>query len=141
MGTVAMNLNDANPAPGSVPGGRERIYEVNATEDERLWATFIHLSGLGGYVLPTASIIAPLILWLMKRKTSPFIDDHGREAINFQISILLYAIIAGVLITVCVGFVLLPAVLLLQIIASIAMAIRANGGEYVRYPVTIRFLS
>ncbi len=141
MGTVAMNFNDANAAQANVPGGRERLYELNATDDERLWATFIHLAGLGGFILPTASIFAPLILWLMKRKTSPFIDDHGREAVNFQISVFLYAIVSAVLMTVCVGFVLVPLVLLLQIIASIVMAIRANGGEYVRYPVTIRFLS
>ncbi len=141
MDSVAMNFNDVNAADPNVPAGRERLYEANATDDDRLWATFIHLSGLAGFILPTASIIAPLILWLMKRKSSPFIDDHGREALNFQISIIIYAIIAGVLITVCIGIALLPLVLLLQIIASIVMAVRANGGEYVRYPVTIRFLS
>ncbi len=139
MDGVAMNFNDVNAA--GTNAGRFRAYEERATENDRLWATFLHLSGLAGFILPTASIIAPLILWLMKRKTSPFIDDHGREAINFQISIIIYAIIAAVLMTVCVGFVLVPMVLLLQIIASIVMAVRANGGEYVRYPATIRFIS
>ncbi len=138
MDAVAMNWNESNDAES---GDRVRVIEENATDEERLWATFIHLSGLAGYIVPTASVVAPLVLWLIKRNQSPFIDDHGREALNFQISIVLWAIVAGLLVMVCIGAVLLPAVILTQIIASIVMAVRANRGEYVRYPVTIRFLS
>jgi len=133
-----MNWNESHDAD---TGGRVRIVEENATDEERLWATFIHLSGLAGYVVPTASVVAPLVLWLIKRNQSPFVDDHGREALNFQISMVLWMLVSVLLAMVCIGALMIPAVLLTQFIASIVMAVRANRGEYVRYPVTIRFLS
>jgi len=142
MDSATMNWNDADAADSVHSGGRVRVIEENAGQDERQWATFLHLSGLGGFILPVVgSIVPPLVMWLMKRERSAFIDDHGREAVNFQISIVVYFIMAGILTMVCIGFPLLIALPFLQIIASIVMAVRANGGEYVRYPVTIRFLS
>ncbi len=132
-------MNASEMSAGS--SERIRVVEANATDDDRLWATFIHLSGLAGYLVPTGSIVAPLILWLVKKSQSPFLDDHGREALNFQISMVLWGLVAAVLCFVCVGMLLLPVVIIVQIVYSIVMAVRANRGEYVRYPITIRFLS
>ncbi|MCC6909914.1 MAG: DUF4870 domain-containing protein [Phycisphaerales bacterium] len=132
-------MNASEMSAGS--SDRIRVVEPNATDDDRLWATFIHLSGLAGYLIPMASIIAPLVLWLIKKSQSPFLDDHGREALNFQISMVVWGLVAGVLCFVCIGVVLLPVVVIVQVVFSIVMAVRANRGEYVRYPITIRFLS
>ena len=67
--------------------------------------------------------------------------EHGREAVNFQISMLIYAIISAFLFYLCIGFVLLPLVGILDIIFLIIAAIKANNGEHYRYPITIRFIS
>ena len=71
---------------GSSPG---RSYaDAEPASDERTWAMFCHLSGFLGYfvVVPFASIIGPLVVWLLKKDASAFVDAHGKEAINFQIT-------------------------------------------------------
>ncbi len=116
-------------------------------DDVRMWAMFCHLAGLAGFAIPVvlSGIIAPLIVWQMKKDEHPFIDEHGKEALNFQISIPLYAMIgtAACFIT-CIGVVLIPfvvgAVYLVNLIFLIIAAIKANNGEHYRYPVCIRFI-
>lgn len=128
-----------------------RVYAPGLKDDDKTWAMFAHLGLLGHVVLPGVSFLIPLIIWLSKRADSDYIDDHGREAVNFQISLLIYSIglpilaaLIGVL-TCGVGFVLLiPAALLpyvLGIIGMIQAAIAANRGEFYRYPMTFRFLT
>lgn len=115
--------------------------------DARTWAMFCHLAGLAGFVIPVvlSGIIAPLIVWQMKKDEHPFIDEHGKEALNFQISMPLYAMIgtAACFIT-CIGVVLIPfvvgAVYLVNLIFLIIAAIKANNGEHYRYPLSIRFI-
>ena len=107
-----------------------------------------HLAGLAGLlpVVPAfGSIIAPLIIWQIKKDESTFIDDHGKEALNFQITIAACAII-GVLacIVTCIGVILIPLVVgviyLTDLIFLIIAAIKANNGERYRYPLSIRFI-
>lgn len=109
-----------------------RHVDAFATEGERTWGMLTHLAGF----LPFP-ILAPLIVWLVKRDESPFLDDHGREALNFQISIWLYGLIATF---TCVGIVLLPILGIVNVVCMIVMATRAYAGEYIRYPMTIRFV-
>jgi len=102
---------------------------------------FCHIGGFGGYLMPLGgNIIVPLILWLIKKDQSPFVDYHGKEALNFNISIAIYYIIAGLLVLVLIGFVLLAAVFVIHVVFIIIAAIRASNGEYYRYPLTIRFV-
>ena len=108
--------------------------------DERQWAMFCHLSTLLGYVIPFAHIVAPLILWSMKRDQSALINDQGKEALNFQISLTIYLVIAGALMCALIGFVIFPLLLLFDIIVVIIAATRANHGEFYRYPGTLRFI-
>ena len=118
-----------------------------SSNDARTWAMFCHLAGLAGFVIPVvlSGIIAPLIVWQMKKDEHPFIDEHGKEALNFQISMPLYAMIgtAACFIT-CIGVVLIPfvvgAVYLVNLIFLIIAAIKANNGEHYRYPLSIRFI-
>jgi len=112
-------------------------------KDARMWAMICHLGGLGGLipVVPVIGcIIAPLIIWQVKKDEDPFIDEQGKEAVNFQISILIYALVSGLLCFACVGFVLLPAVYIFDLIFLLIAAVKANDGHHYRYPLTIRFI-
>jgi hypothetical protein len=115
--------------------------EIN--KDARMWGMICHLAGLGGLipVVPIiGSVIGPLIVWQIKKDEFDFVADQGKEALNFQISILMYAIVSGLLCFACVGFVLLPAVYVFDLIFLLIAAVKANDGEHYRYPLTIRFI-
>ena len=87
-----------------------------------------------------ADIVGPLIIWLSKREDSPEIDAHGKESLNFQISMLIYNAISAILCLVLVGFVLLGVLHILNIIFVIIATIRASEGKLWRYPLTIRLI-
>jgi hypothetical protein len=110
------------------------------TEEERTYAMFCHLGALSGFVVPFGNIIVPLILWLTKRESSPFVDMHGKEAINFQISLLIYFLISAVLILLLVGIFLLAGLCIFNLVIVIIAGVRAKSGESFRYPLTIRFI-
>jgi len=113
--------------------------EIN--KDSRMWAMFCHLAGLAGLVVPVIGcIVGPLIIWQIKKGDFPFVDEQGKEAVNFQISMLIYGIVAGLLCFACVGFVLAPAVAIFDIVFLIIAAIKANNGFHYRYPLCIRFV-
>jgi len=84
--------------------------------------------------------LGPLILWVVKKNDDPFIDEHGKEALNFQITVIIATIVAWLLVFVAVGCVLLPAVGICDLIFCIMAAMKANNGELYRYPVSIRFV-
>ena len=111
-------------------------------KDARVWALLCHLGGLGVYIVPTIGhLLAPLIIWLIKKDESPFVDDQGKEALNFQISITIYAVIAALLIPLFgLGAVLLIALGIFDLIIIIIAAVKANSGEKYRYPLCIRFI-
>jgi uncharacterized protein len=105
------------------------------TSGERAYATCNHLVMLAG--IP---VLPQLIMWLIKRDESPFLDDHGKEALNFQISVILLAAISGVLIVVGIGVLMLLALGPFILISTIVAAVRASQGRYFRYPMTIRLI-
>lgn len=116
---------------------------VPADDDQsRMWATFVHLSALSALLgIPLGHILGPLILWLIKKDEMPFVNAHGKEALNFGITFTIYALIAGATICIFIGFVLLPIVIIFWIIFAIIAAVAANKGEMYHYPLTIRFIS
>jgi uncharacterized protein len=107
----------------------------------RNWAMAAHLSGFIIFLGIPISAIGPLVVWLIKRDAHPFIDAHGKEALNFNISILIYAVASAVLILLLVGIVLLIAVGVFWFVLTIIAAVRAANGEPYEYPLTIRFVS
>jgi len=109
-------------------------------KDARTWAMLCHIGAFAGYIIPFGHIIAPLVIWLIKKDESPFVDDQGRESLNFQISMSIYAIIALLLTLVVIGVVLLIAVVIFDVIMVIIAAVRANTGERYRYPLCMRFV-
>jgi uncharacterized protein len=115
--------------------------DVPVTQDRTL-ETLCHLLGLAGLTgIPFANVLAPLVLWLAKRDAYPSVDAHGKEAVNFQISMSIYTILAGLSMFIMIGFVLLPAVLLTNLVLMILASVRASRGEFYRYPFTIRFIN
>ena len=115
---------------GSSP--EQPVYEP--TSDDRMWGLLAHLSGLVASSLAGLSFLGPLIVYLIKKDQSPFVADQAKEALNFQISVLIVAIISAV---TCVGpFVVIIGGLVYSIIAAMA----ANKGEYYRYPYTFRLI-
>lgn len=110
------------------------------TKDATTWAMVCHLSGFAGFMFPFANIIAPLLIWGFKRSQYPYLDDQGKEAINFQISVTIYYIISAMLILIIVGLFLLPLLAAFHIIAMIIASVETAQGRPFRYPLTIRFI-
>ena len=120
-----------NDSPGSK--------EIN--KDARMWAMVCHLAGLAGMLIPgTGNIVAPLVVWQIKKEDNPFIDEQGKEAVNFQISISMYLIISIFLCVICVGAFLVAATLFFFFVFSLIAAVKANNGFHYRYPLIIRFI-
>ena len=108
---------------------------------EITWATLCHVAALSLYVgIPFGHIIIPLVIWLIKKNESPFVDEQGKESLNFQISMTIYGIIAGLLCYLIIGFALLPVLLITHIALIITAIIKTNKGESYRYPFTIRII-
>jgi len=114
--------------------------------EERTWGMLAHLSSLLGGLLTAAfgggwgCFIGPLIVWLVKKDTMPFVDDQGKEALNFNITVAIAALVCGLLMFVLIGFVLLPILGVLWLVCVILAAIKANEGERYRYPFALRFI-
>jgi len=112
-----------------------------STSDVRMWNVLCHATALAGFFLPWAGhILGPLIVWLVKRNDSPEIDEHGKESLNFQISMLIYNVIAGVLCLVLIGFVILAILHILNLVLVIIASIQASEGKFYRYPLAIRLI-
>ena len=118
------------------------IANEGISKDARMWAMLCHLAGLAGYVVPVviSGIIAPLIVWQIKKDEHPFVDEQGKEAVNFQISMLIYSVICIPLIFICIGIILLVAIGVVDIVFLLIAAVKANNGEHYRYPICIRFI-
>jgi uncharacterized protein len=108
----------------------------------RTWCILAHATALVGFLVPVAGhIVGPLIVWLAKRQDSPDIDAHGKESMNFQISMLIWNVIAGILCLVLIGIPLLILLHILNIIFVIVATIQASEGKLYRYPLAIRLIS
>lgn len=108
--------------------------------EARQWAMFAHLAALIGVIIPFGNVLGPLVVWLVKKDQIPAVNDQGKEALNFQISMTIYMIVSAILMAVFIGFLLLPAVALTDLIFVIIAAIAANEGKMYRYPLTIRLI-
>lgn len=125
---------------------RGRAFDPDVSADERSYALFLHLVLLAHLVLSLIAIVIPIIMWQVKKDESPFLDDHGREAVNFQITLVIYSIIFTIaavpigFLTCGVGFALAFVPYVLGIVGMIQAASAANRGEFYRYPMTMRFV-
>lgn len=116
------------------------------TAEERQWAMFAHLSALiggllTGHWLGIGCFLAPLIIWLVKKDTMPFVADQAKEALNFNITVAIAGLICGLLMFVLIGFVLLPVLGIVWLVMIIMAAIKANEGVTYRYPFALRLIA
>ena len=111
------------------------------TESERTWGMLAHLSALAGLVAPLVGIvIGPLAVWLAKREESEFVAGHAKEALNFNISVLLGALACLVLTLVFIGVLLGAALFVAWLVMVLIAAIKASEGHTYRYPFTLRLV-
>ena len=114
----------------------------SSSSSVRTWCMLAHATALVGFLVPVAGhIVGPLIVWLAKRHDSPEIDAHGKESMNFQISMLIWNAISAILILVLIGIPLLILLHILNIIFVIVASIQASEGKLYRYPLAIRLIS
>ena len=105
------------------------------------WCMLCHLTSLAAYIgIPFGNIIGPLIIWLIKKDEFPLVDEQGKESMNFQISLTIYAIISGILCFIIIGIPMLIALIIIHIVFVIKATIKANNGETYQYPLTIRLI-
>jgi len=146
MGEKMIEMDEISPQcqrmrVGGEEAGSGNSTMIEANKDARTWATVCHLSALSTFVgIPLGNILGPLVVWLLKRNDYPFVDDQGKEALNFQISMTIYGIIAGILVILLVGIALLALVAVADFILVIVASMKANDGESYRYPFTIRLI-
>lgn len=120
------------------------------TQNDKTYSSITHLSSFAGWIFPFGNIIVPFVLWSAKKNESAYIDFHGKAAVNFQLSLMLYSFLMALLIipftiftlglglaAIILGFI--PAVILI-IATIISASIKATNGEYYDYPFTIEFI-
>ena len=118
------------PAPSAAP-----------TENERTWGMLAHLSALAGVVVwLLGCVLGPLAVYLSRRDQSEFVAEHAREALNFNITVTLAAIVCMALMVVFIGFILGTALFIGWLVLTLIAAIRASEGERYRYPLSLRLV-
>jgi uncharacterized Tic20 family protein len=126
-------MNESNPpssdGSGAVP-----------TPDERTWGMIAHLSAFLGLVVPLGNVIGPLLVWLMRRDQSAFVGNQAKEALNFNLSVLIGAILCGLLVLVFIGFLLGLVLFISWLALTIIAGIKASEGIHYRYPVSLRLV-
>jgi uncharacterized Tic20 family protein len=130
------------PHCGATLAADDATPATRATVDEtaRTSAAAAHLSTFAGLIVPFGSIIGPLAVWLTRRDRDPFIDQAGREALNFGISIAIYGAVLLLAALMLVGIpLLLVGVVAWVVLASLA-ADKASQGQAYRYPLTMRLV-
>jgi uncharacterized Tic20 family protein len=110
-------------------------------DEERKWAMFAHIGTFSSMFVPLGNFIAPIVIWQLKKNESEFVVDQAKEALNFQISVIIYALISFLLVFIFIGFFLIFALVIFSLIIVIVAGVKANDGEYYRYPMCIRLIS
>ncbi|WP_411359165.1 DUF4870 domain-containing protein [Pseudidiomarina salilacus] len=118
---------------------REEVIINGPSEEDRNYAMLLHLSQLAGYLIPLAGLIVPLVMWLIKRDTNPYIDANGKVVFNWIISAFIYGVISVILMVILVGFAMVFALAICHVVFAIIGAIRAKDGIVQDYPLTIKF--
>jgi len=141
-------MNETNEPISSPPP----LQTSGPSSEERQWAMFAHLSALVGGILTSGwagsigTFIGPLIIWLVKKDTMPFVDDQGKEALNFNITVglIFLALLLLSIVTLGIGLIIaIPGWIIVGIawlVLTIIAAIKANEGVAYRYPLTLRLI-
>ncbi|WP_372761925.1 DUF4870 domain-containing protein [Pseudoalteromonas sp.] len=110
------------------------------SKEDRTWAMLCHLSALAGFIVPLGSIIGPLVIWLLKKEEMPIVDEHGKKALNFQITIAIAYVVCILLMFVVIGVILLPVVAIFSFVMVILASVKANDGKQFDYPLSLKLI-
>ncbi len=120
------------------------VMVADTSREDRLWGALAHLSAIFGFLvsavvfIPFGFIFGPLVIWYWKKNTSEFVEDQGKEAINFQITMLLWFLLCWILKLVLIGFFLSFIVAIINVAMATRAGSKAYDGERYRYPMTLR---
>lgn len=124
-----MNLADPVTDPTAMP-----------TQDERTWGMIAHLAALAGFIVPFGNILGPLVVWLAKREHSVFVGLEAREALNFNITLAIGAVVCFLLLRLSIGVLFAAMLAVFWLVMTIIAALKANEGVAYRYPFTLRLV-
>lgn len=117
----------------------ETISYIN--NEERTMSMLCHLSALAGLIIPFGFLLGPLVVWLIKKDQYTEVDRQGKDALNFQISMIIYMLISGILVLLVIGFVLLILLGIFNLVVVILAAVKSNNGERFEYPLSLKIIS
>ncbi len=117
----------------TAPAGATGFPEPTSS-DAKGWAAAAHLLGL------LFGFLAPLVIWLIKKEEDPYVEAHAREALNFQLTLLIAWVVSFILMIVLIGFLLIIIVWIASLVFAIMAGVKAANGEAYRYPISIRFI-
>jgi len=118
---------------------------VMDVKEERKWAMACHLSALAGFLIPFGNVIGPLVVWICKKDVSEFVNEHGKTALNFQLTLSIF-IFGSLFISVLSGFLLIIVIPIIAILSIynlyiiITSSIKANNGDYAEIPMSARII-
>ncbi len=118
----------------------EESTEMSSSKKANQWCMFVHFSILAGFIIPFAGLIAPIVLWQMKKDEFPVVDVHGKIVVNWLISSIIYGIVCFILSFVVVGIFLFMALGLATVIFAIIGGIKANEGVVWEYPLSLKLI-
>jgi uncharacterized Tic20 family protein len=119
-------------------GGTGVDYDVS--DEEKTWGVLTHVSGLSGLVVPFGNVIGPLVVWLLKKDESRFVDENGKQALDFQITWTVLIFVSLLTVVLGIGLLLVPVLGLAWLILVVIATVRANEREVYDYPLTIDFV-
>lgn len=126
------------------PSQEETNQEINdkaLTQDERNMGMFCHLAAFGGLVIPFfGSLIGPLVVWQLKKDQSEYVDFHGKESLNFQITMAIAFVVSSILAIIIIGFFLMFGLAIFNLVVIIIASIKANEGVRYKYPFNFRLI-
>ncbi len=129
------NTSEVTPTEKSAPS-----VDQKPSKEERNWAMGSHLASIAGFIIPFGNVTRPLVIWLIKKEEFPLVADQGKEAVNFQITVLLIGIVGALLTLIFIGFVVLLALAISWIVFTVIAAMRVNEGKAFRYPSALRLI-
>lgn len=113
---------------------------ASSDKSARMWSMILHLSLLSNFIIPIAGIIAPIVIWQIKKDEFPIVDAHGKNAVNWIISAVIYGAVCLILTLAVIGIFLFAILGVLAIVFPVIAGIKANNGEVWKYPLSIQFL-
>ncbi len=120
---------------------RKQLGATLTEEEENKWAMFAHNGTLSTMFVPLGNFLAPIIIWQLKKNESEFVVDQAKEALNFQITLIIYMLISFLLVFIFIGFFLIFGLVIFNLIIVIVAGVKANNGEFYRYPMCLRLIT